>query len=343
MAASVDNKPVVTVVMAVYNAAKTLPRAIESVLAQIFSNWRMICVNDGSTDNSLELLEEYAKKDTRIMVLSQRNQGPAAARATAYERLETPYAIMLDADDYYSPDLLEQCVNMAIKEEADIALPNMKIEQPNGSFMDWNKSYKLHTGMEMSGQEAFSRMFIQASVHGCGLWNASLLKRFALGQNATYNMMNADEYIQRLLFLNCKKVVFTGGIYYYACNQESITKKFSVRQLGYLDTCKKFIDFIEPYHLDGKLAAVIKEYYFRHIIHLQLRLYKDGKDLTPIDRNAMKQTLRKAYKEAMAFKKDFLFTEKRYPWLYKLFSTNGYVLFCLSVFTFAMYQKYKGA
>lgn len=58
----VENTPVVTVVMAVYNAAKTLPRAIESVLCQTLDNWRMICVNDGSTDNSQDLLEEYSRR-----------------------------------------------------------------------------------------------------------------------------------------------------------------------------------------------------------------------------------------------------------------------------------------
>lgn len=343
MDANVDNKPVVTVVMAVYNAAKTLPRAIESVMGQTFPDWRMICVNDGSTDDSLELLEEYAKKDSRIVVLSQHNQGPAAARANAYERLETSYAIMLDADDYYSPDLLEQCVDMVIKAEADIALPNVKIELSSGGFMEWFHSYHLKPGIVMPGREAFARTFIQPSIHGWNLWRTELLKQFAVGDNATYNMLNADEYIQRLLLLNSKKVVFTGGTYYYTCNRESITKKFSIRQLGYLDTCRKFIELIEPYHLDEQLASVIKEYYFRHIVHLQLRLYKDGKDLISADKRTMKRTIRKAYEEAIAFKKDFLFAEKRYPWLYKLFSTNGYMLFCLSVFAFAMYQKYKAA
>lgn len=337
----VENTPVVTVVMAVYNAAKTLPKAIESVLCQTLDNWRMICVNDGSTDNSQDLLEEYSRRDSRIMVLYQDNQGPAAARARAYERLETPYAILLDADDYYSPELLRHCIDSALKTDADIVLPDVKIELSDGSYMDWNISYHWQPGMEMSGREAFAKTFIQPSIHGWNMWKTELLKRFAVGDNATYNKLNADEYIQRLLFLNSKKVVISEGTYYYTCNTESITKKFSVRQLGYLDSCRKLIELIEPYHLDAQLASTIKEYYFRHIIHLQLRLYKDGDGVKPVDKAVMRKTIRKAYAEAMSFKKDFAFRDKSHPQLYRLVLTSGYAAFCLTCFLFAVYLKHK--
>lgn len=195
----VENTPVVTVVMAVYNAAKTLPRAIESVLCQTLDNWRMICVNDGSTDNSQDLLEEYSRRDSRIMVLYQDNQGPAAARARAYERLETPYAILLDADDYYSPELLRHCMDSALKTDADIVLPDVKIELSDGSYMDWNVSYHWQPGMEMSGREAFAKTFIQPSIHGINLWKTELLKRFAVGDNATYNFRIYNRLLLNIL------------------------------------------------------------------------------------------------------------------------------------------------
>ena len=110
-----NNDSIVTVVMAVYNASKTLHRAIDSLINQTYSNWLLICVNDGSTDNSLEILQQYALNDPRIKVLSQKNGGPAAARAKAYEIVSTPYAIILDSDDTYSSDLLECLTETALR------------------------------------------------------------------------------------------------------------------------------------------------------------------------------------------------------------------------------------
>ena len=226
----------VTVVMAVYNAEKTLPRAIDSVINQTYCNWLLICVNDGSTDNSLDVLYQYAEKDTRIRVLTQENEGPAAARAKAYEVVETPYVIMLDADDFYSLDLLECLVTKANQSGADAIVPNVKIEQIDGRFMDWNQSYHFTLGMEMDGREAFSRTFIEPSMHGINLWKTDLVKRFSNKENTEYNKMNADEFIQRLLFLNSKKIVF------------SESAKLTLEYL------KEIADAKQPWYMQDKLC-----------------------------------------------------------------------------------------
>ena len=135
--------------------------------------------------------------------------------------------------------------------------------------------------------------------------------------------------------------MFSGGVYYYHYNPQSITRNFSKRQLGYLGTCRKFINLVKEYHLNESVASIIKEYYFRHIIHLQFRLYKDGKCLTKEDYDYIKLTLSKAYKESLLYKKSFHFKEKKFPVLYKLALTNGYEMFCLTCFLFAKYQKFN--
>ena len=331
----------VTVVMAVYNAFHTLSRAIESVRKQTYADWLMICVNDGSTDDSLEILYEYARKDARITVLTQENGGPASARAKAYKQVTTPYVTYLDADDLYSSDMLKCLIEKARQTDADIVIPNCKCEQSDGTYLDWNAAYGWSEGMELTGKECFSRTFITPTIHGINMWRTSLVKQFALGDNADYNKMNADEYIQRLLFLNSRKVVFSGGVYFYKYNGQSITKGFSIRQLGYLDSCRKFIDLIDEYHLDEPIASIIKEYYFRHIIHLQIRLFKDGECLSQEERLMMRQNLKEAYKEAMSYKSSFHFREKRFPKIYWYASASGYWIFCMTCFLFAMLQKYK--
>ena len=207
--------------------------------------------------------------------------------------------------------------------------------------MDWNAAYGWSEGMELTGKECFSRTFITPTIHGINMWRTSLVKQFALGNNADYNKMNADEYIQRLLFLNSRKVVFSGGVYFYKYNGQSITKGFSIRQLGYLDSCRKFIGLIDEYHLNEPTASIIKEYYFMHVIHLQIRLYQDKSALNIEERREMKQTIKAAYTDAMRYKNAFRFREKRMPHVYAVLSTNGYALFCLTCWMFACYLNLK--
>lgn len=77
--------PKVSIVIPVYNVEKFLPECLDSIIAQTFSDFEVICVNDGSTDNSLAILQEYANKDSRFKIISQENQGPGIARSHAID------------------------------------------------------------------------------------------------------------------------------------------------------------------------------------------------------------------------------------------------------------------
>ncbi len=97
--------PYVTVIMSAYQAASTLQRAVASVRAQIFRDWELIVVNDGSTDATTSVAEANARADKRIRVINvERNQGPAAARNRAWRESRSPLLAILDADDVSMPD-----------------------------------------------------------------------------------------------------------------------------------------------------------------------------------------------------------------------------------------------
>jgi len=94
-----NDDPKVTVIMPVYNAAKYLPAALDSVLAQTLQDFEIVAVNDGSTDDSGAILEQYAARDSRIRFVTQKNAGCAAARNAAVARAKGRYLAMHDADD----------------------------------------------------------------------------------------------------------------------------------------------------------------------------------------------------------------------------------------------------
>lgn len=96
-----------SIIIPVYNAERYLAKSIGSVLSQTYSNWEMICIDDGSTDSSAKVVSEYASKDQRILLLQQRNSGPGIARNMGIERATGDYVVFLDSDDYLSENYLE--------------------------------------------------------------------------------------------------------------------------------------------------------------------------------------------------------------------------------------------
>jgi glycosyltransferase involved in cell wall biosynthesis len=96
--------PKVSVIIPVYNAEKYLRKCLNSVVNQTLRDIEIICVNDGSTDGSLAILEEYAKKDSRIVVINQKNQGAGLARNKALKCAHGRYFVFMDPDDFYPND-----------------------------------------------------------------------------------------------------------------------------------------------------------------------------------------------------------------------------------------------
>ena len=116
--------PLVSVIIPVYNVEKYLRQCLDSVTAQTLSNIEIICVNDSSTDGSLSILEEYAKKDDRIKVVTQQNGGAGAARNRGLSMASGKYLSFLDSDDFFEPDMLELAYRKAEEDRADFVVFN---------------------------------------------------------------------------------------------------------------------------------------------------------------------------------------------------------------------------
>lgn len=112
----------VSVVMPIYNAFDYLRPAIDGVLSQTLEDIELICVDDGSTDNSLSLLKEYQQSDERVRIVTENNAGPSIARNKGLLRARGKYVIFLDADDFYETTLLEKLYNLAEEKSLDIAI-----------------------------------------------------------------------------------------------------------------------------------------------------------------------------------------------------------------------------
>jgi glycosyltransferase involved in cell wall biosynthesis len=107
---SMPSSPLVTVIIPAYNYARYLPQAIGSVLSQTCPDFELVIVDDGSTDNTAEVVKPFLKADPRVRYTYQNNAGLSAARNTGIRQARTPFLAFLDADDEWEPAFLERCL-----------------------------------------------------------------------------------------------------------------------------------------------------------------------------------------------------------------------------------------
>lgn len=110
----------ISVIIPVYNVEKYLRRCLESIENQTFADWEAICVNDGSPDNSLEILEEFAKKDSRFKVVNKENGGLSDARNVGMQYATGDYILYVDSDDFIHPQTMEITYSLAMRDDVDI-------------------------------------------------------------------------------------------------------------------------------------------------------------------------------------------------------------------------------
>ena len=127
-------KPLVSVIVPIYNVEKYLSKCIESIINQTLSNIEIILINDGSTDSSGVIADNYAKNDSRIKVIHKKNGGQGSARNIGIELASGEYIGFVDSDDWIDLDMYEKLYNAAMNSRASIAICNRKVLDENNNI-----------------------------------------------------------------------------------------------------------------------------------------------------------------------------------------------------------------
>src|SRR5574344_49484 len=122
-----ENKISVSFIIPIFNTEKYLKQCLNSIISQTLSDIEIICINDGSTDNSLCILENFAKKDKRIKVINQKNKGQSAARNKGITLAKGEYIAFVDSDDWAQPDMLEKMYNRATQDDTDVTMASVTL------------------------------------------------------------------------------------------------------------------------------------------------------------------------------------------------------------------------
>lgn len=284
----------ISILMPVYNAERSIGTAIDSVLKQTFKEWELVCVDDDSNDQSLKILQKYAQLDKRIKVLHQKNTGPLGARRLGFEHSTGDYIIYLDADDLYSEDLLESLYNRAIESQADAIAPDMLVRYPDKDI-SWNKTKNIDITETLSPIEGFMETFPWNKLHNFNLWARKVFKKSTYHPYLENNNFNADEILQRILLMNCNKIVYTPkGAYIHTYNISSITHVLTQRSFSRLSANEKLIQLGIDYKLNEKQMNKIYSFaFFCQLKGLMLDYYKSKN--SNINREWALKLMEKAY------------------------------------------------
>ena len=177
------SKPAISVIIPVYNAQEGLGQCIDSLLDQTFSDYEIIILNDGSTDNSLEVIQNYASKNDSIRVIDKENEGVAKTRNRGIVLAKGEYIVFIDNDDFIAPDYLE-CFYKAIeKEKLDIVI---------GGYKRVNKDHKILFQQDLS-QTDWSKYIVVAP--WARIYRTSFLKEndiqffdYPIGEDVIFNL-----------------------------------------------------------------------------------------------------------------------------------------------------------
>ena len=296
-----------SIVIPVYNSESWMKKAIDSVLQQTINNWELILIDDGSTDNSLEIIKHYKLQNpNKIKIITQRNSGPAVAREKGILLSTSEYIVFLDSDDFLEKDYLYE-IDKKTKTNPDIIIPELMSQDIRGSYYSFNKKFNLYEGETYNGIESF-RLTFPWRIHGFACYRREQMVKYATGDNAHFTNYNADEYITRVMFLNSKEIIISKGKYFHTANHESLTKKPSLRRLGFLKTEKKLIELTKRYdqnYLEHVLSDSLRKTF------ISLFTFKMNYNSFTKDENILiDKTFREFHKNINSYKFNYLPTDE---------------------------------
>lgn len=202
----------ISVIVPVYNVEPYLHRCVDSILRQTYRNLEVLLVDDGSTDSSGNICEEYARQDPRVTVLHQKNGGQSAARNTGIERAKGACLAFVDSDDFIDSRMLETLYRDLNEQDADVAVIRVK---PFEKEEELRAAEIIGTADCISGRDAIRSTLVSDEI---GDFPVNKLYRRKLFQGIRYPLgrLMEDQGTTYRIFLQCKKVAYHPvQMYYY--------------------------------------------------------------------------------------------------------------------------------
>ena len=258
----------VSIIVPVYNSSKYLDKCVKYLVNQSYQNIEIIFVNDGSTDNSLDILNKY-KADKRIKILNQKNMGANLARVNGLKRSNGDYIMFIDSDDYILPNTVFDLVSIINENSPDI-IKYKFINFDTGSIE--NKDYTNKEGL-------LKQLLTTTKLNN--ITNEIISKNVVILSDDVFQVKssNAEDLLMNLSFFDHAKSikVIDNKYYYYTENENSTTKTMNIERI--LSSIKDFdrlleilLNYAKKWNLNSD--SIIDKLYYRNIIGICSQVIK---------------------------------------------------------------------
>jgi glycosyltransferase involved in cell wall biosynthesis len=267
----------VSVIVPVYNAARYLERCLNSILKQDYKDLDIILVNDGSTDESFYILEEYRKRDPRIRLISQQNAGPSEARNRGIEVATGDYLCFVDADDWLDDHFLERMVSVHEETGSDVTICNYKQFEEEKSVIYYYADFKEKYVKEYLTTDWFRFVCGNANLCICHVVVWGKIYNRELFQNIRYPVgkIAEDDFTTHYAYLLSDKITYIHEpLYIYRKNPEGITSTRSFMERFPLQSLEEAFTMAI---LAGIDASVIRMLYLERLLGLREWFRRAGK------------------------------------------------------------------
>jgi glycosyltransferase involved in cell wall biosynthesis len=247
----------ISVIVPVYNVEKYLKKCLNSILNQTFEDFELIVVNDGSTDKSLDILQNYQSKYDNIIIINKENEGQGVARNKALEICKGEHIAFVDSDDYIEPNMLKSMYNKSLEKDLDIVICNYKYVDVNGDRVR-DDNIVLNENEIIDNVECIKRFLVTNKIEGFS-WNKLFKKKLFKINNIQYPKGMKYEDIPTVFSLlnNAKRIGFINNeLYNYLLRDDSTT---STQTIGNIRDYIKSICMIGE-RLESKANDFTNEY-----------------------------------------------------------------------------------
>lgn len=291
----------ISVILPVYNVEKYIDACLEALLQQTLEDFELIIVNDGSTDRSGEICQEWSKKDTRIRLIHQENMGLSEARNSGLRVAEGEYIVFIDSDDTVEQHFLQVLYENIVQNNAQVSICNFKYIWENSAHK--TKEVPVDTQKEneitiMSGRDASSYIVKDNKRFMITAWGKMYHKSLSSYLYYPKGRTHEDEFTTyRVLYRATKVVVTMEQLYNYLQRNTGIMgKSFQLKRLDKIDALKEAITFFDENRDEEMKCYAVK----RYLLNIQIAWYRVYKFLP-----SEKEVLLKLKQEWQYCKKEY--------------------------------------
>ncbi|MGN0776120.1 MAG: glycosyltransferase family 2 protein [Candidatus Ventricola sp.] len=268
------NNPEISVIVPVYKAEKYLRRCIDSILAQTFSKFEVILVDDGSPDQCGQICDEYAKNDDRIICMHQKNSGVASARNCGIQQAKGKWLCFVDSDDVIHPQMLGILYRIGEQEQAGMCIcrteVGVDIPEQFGVYSD-DAKYEMRANTENDMIQYYS---CDRFWYWC-VWAKLIRREIVLENLFPVGRIYEDNAVVYKWLYSAERVAYVDRAFYFYCTEDtnSITRSmFTIKKTDYLWVLEQQIEFYREHGFD-RMLLLIERLLVRaaadHIIHIR--------------------------------------------------------------------------